>query len=251
MRADDSDGTETRQQDISTRPVKGFLINGEAIKTKKALYERLKLILYGYGFGQTIADGDQAFLNDALTQANVFYEYPAEQPSSWRVQQQAMGACPEFVFSRPDGTQENPSIRRLSQQKSKGGKTPRMAARRDVNNQILDFRSSKCDANFSFTCDDPLCGYTSHDGRDFEVDHDDVSFVEIFEGWMSDIGISEASLSIAEQRDATGVMIEYGLNEPFDESFSRYHKRYAKLQLLCKGCHAHKTYKAVRDGERS
>jgi hypothetical protein len=251
MRGDDSDGVETRQQDISTRPAKGFLINGEAIKTKKALYERLKVILYGYGFGATISERDQAFLNDALTQANVFYEYPVEQPSSWRVQQQSMGACPEFVFSRPDGTQENPSIKRLSQQKSKGGKSVRMGARRVINDQILDFRTSKCDGNFNFTCDDPLCSYTSHDGRDFEVDHDLPSFAEIYEGWLSDLSINEKELAVVEQRDATGVMVAYGLNEPFADSFSRYHKRHAKLQLLCKGCHAHKTYKAVRHGERS
>jgi hypothetical protein len=251
MRGEVSEGAETRQQDIPARPAKGFLICGESFKTKKALYERLRTILYGYGLGSPITGADQAFLDEALTQANRYYEYPAEAPVSWRVQQQSMGSRPEFVFARPDGTQENPSIRRLSQEKSKAGKTPRMAARRDINGQILEFRASTCDDNFNYTCEDPLCDYTSNDGRDFDVDHDVPAFSELFETWIVDRDINTKELEVVETRDASGVMVEYGLNKPFNESFSRFHKRHAKLKLLCRACHADKTYKAVQYGGRS
>lgn len=216
-------------------------------KSKKALYERLREILWGVPMGSFVEGADAVFLNAALSSANVFYGYPAEAPIAWRIQKQGMGPAPEFVFIRADGTCENPSIKRLSLQKKKGGKTARMAARRDVVDQILEFRSSRLSGAMMFHCDD--CDYVSPSVSDFDVDHDDPTFVDMFEAFLAAHRCDEVDIPVIETKDSLGIMVDYGMAEPFGSRWKRYHAEFAKLQLLCRGCHVHKTFRYNHQGE--
>jgi hypothetical protein len=221
-------------------------VASENFASKKALYERLRVILHGYPQGTFVPEADAAFLTAALQSANAFYGYPVEDPVSWRIQQQATGTHSEFVFTRPDGTRENPSIRRLSLQKSRTGKTARMAARREISPQVIAFRNERRSPARTFACDE--CSVETANIADFEVDHDAPTFAQLFETFVAQLGIEEASLKVHEIRDNTGLMVDFGLEPGVAALWRSYHGEHARLQLLCRGCHVHKTFRYDEQG---
>lgn len=221
-------------------------VAGKTFKSKKALLDGIRDILYFYPPGKFVSQDDADFLTACLKKANAYYGYPDENPTKWRVQHQSalFGARhPEFVFYRSNGTRENPSIRRLAMTKSKSPKHPKMGARGEVVDQILEYRNSRFSPLYGFRCEDPECGHASFESPDFEVDHV-VPFTELWDIFLSNMGATDKEIGIAERRDESGVLIGLGLTYPYDIAFKGFHKQHAKLQLLCRGCHAHKTYAA-------
>jgi hypothetical protein len=218
-----------------------IVVADQTFKSKQSLLNRIREILYKYQMGDFVQEDDASFLTSCLNQANIYYGYPSETPIAWRVMAQPRWNGAEFVFLRPDGTRENPSIKRLSMTKSKEGKTPRMASRRDISEQILDFRATKFTAS-GLSCDEPGCEYTSPSTADFNVDHDSQTYVELYEAWLYQSGVDESKIKIIERRDEYGVMIDFGMAEPYKSSWAEFHKKHAKLQILCIKCHTYKTY---------
>lgn len=207
-------------------------------KSKSALLKELRALLYKHKPGTTFSDVDAAFLTACLEQANSFYSYPVETPTSWRVMTSLQWRNNEFVFSREDGTQENPSIKRLALTKSRAGKTPRRAARRDIADQIKNFRNN---AGLSFGYQCKSCVFTSHNVGDFHVHHAEVPFTEMFENFLSHCGFIESDINVVEYLDDTGRLINFGMSEPAKTAFSDFHKKHANLELLCLKCHLWET----------
>ena len=223
-------------------------IAGQTFKTKSVLLKKLRDILHAYKPGQFVSAEDAAFLSVCLEQANHYYGYPVERGIKWRVQEHSTWKNSEFVFYREDGTRDNPSIKRLSQTKAKGPKKPKQAARHDIADQILEFRSREY-RNGGYHCAEIDCDHVSSDVTEFEVDHI-LPFSELWEIFLNIIGAREAEIGVVEHLDDTGVMVSFGLAYPFDIAFKGFHRKHAKLQLLCRGCHAAKTYKYVSASER-
>jgi len=208
-------------------------VGGEHFSTKGALLERIRGILYGTPEGSDVSPAHAAFLTAALQRANVYYSFPAEQPVRWQVRRQLIiGNHPEFVFTRPDGSEENPSIKRLSTQKPLGGKRPVDGARQAVVDHVLDFRSSAR----------PRCARCNAVGLELEVHHDEPTFARIWQMFLAQPGIVEAEMSVIEYRTDAGVMHSFCLAPPHDRLFRAFHREHARLQLLCLICHDHITH---------
>lgn len=218
-------------------------VAGQHFKSKTALLTRIREILYACDLGAFIGPEDSAFLDACLEQANRYYGYPIEKPAKWRVQEHSTWKNREFVFYRNDDTRENPSIKRLAMTKPKGPKPLKSGARQDIAYQVLAFRGAQLMGN-GYQCSE--CDHNSRSASEFEVHHI-VPFTELWDAFLSDMGATEAKLSIVEERDDTGAMITFGLAYPWDIAFKGFHKKHAKLQLLCLGCHAHKTYAATQE----
>lgn len=218
----------------------------QRFKTKKALYERLRDILWNSPIGP-VCEEDAAFLDACLYEAHAHYGMQKENPIGWLIQFNAMyQKSREFVFIRADGSRDNPSIKRLARTKLKKNRDYKSAARREIAYQISEFRAQKFNG-FSYTCDDAQCGYTSNNAAHFEVDHDIPVFVELLDHWIQSSRIDPTDIEVVDQLDPSGVLIDYGMGPEHGVSWRGFHKKYAKLQLLCKGCHQHKT--ARRGGE--
>jgi hypothetical protein len=213
-------------------------IGGEQFKSKTKLFERVQGILHRYAPPTAVPPPDADFLTACLRVANVHYGYPPETPVQWRVEIQKMiGVHRELVFYRPDGTAENPSIRRLSLQKPLKGKQPVDAARQSVLDQILAYRDRvppRCEA----------CGANGAADR-LEVHHEAPAFNSIWLAFLELPDVVEAAMEIVEFRDGKGVMTGYRLADPHHAAFAAFHKQNARLRLLCRACHGDVTYGRV------
>jgi hypothetical protein len=219
---------------------KSIEVGGEVFRTKGALLERIRGILYGCPVGSVVAEAEAAFLTACLQAANRFYGHEVEDPVRWEVWQQRVGGgrYPEFYFIRENGTRENPSIRRLSTQKSKIEKVAKDAARQSVLSQIMEFRNGLP----SYQCE----GCPANGGADatgFEVHHAGPTFNELWAAFVARVGVDEDAIPVIEFRDDTGIMIGFDLGPPYNFQFSAFHEEHAKLKLLCLECHKAETRK--------
>jgi hypothetical protein len=198
-------------------------VNGEQFKSKTALLERIRGVLYGTPIGTDVDAADAAFLTAALALANAYYDYPLEQPVRWQVRRQILiGNSPEFVFVRPDGSEENPSIKRLSMQKPLGGKRPIDGARQSVASFVLEQRNRIFPSR---------CAHCKVANVKFEVHHDDPPFADVWRAFLAQPGMVEA------------VMTGFYLAEPHGSLFREFHRKHARLMLLCLPCHDDITYR--------
>jgi hypothetical protein len=209
-------------------------VAGRMYRSKDALLEDLRTILYRYEPVATVDLEDSLFLTACLEQANRYYDYPIENPIVWQIRWQAIGRYPEFVFERFDGSRENPSIKRLSMQKPKSGKSIKSAARQSIAEQIKQFRNAHyvCEGYEGYECTGP-----------FEVHHDEISFNEIWELYVRAAHSDEFKPGIVETLDETGIMLSYRLTEPYHSEFNAFHRQHAKLKFLCAECHSRITYR--------
>lgn len=202
---------------------------GETLKSKDALYKRLQELRDNAQMYAALPPAEAAFLTECLNKANEYYDYPQEQPTMWFVRTQIIiGTHSEFVFRRADGTEENPSIKRLSMQKPLGGKSVKEAARHSIADQVIAYRNTQY-----FCADCRGCA-------GLEVHHDEPSFNTIWQQFLADK--DEAAIGVHEHRSYTGVSAGYRLTEPYHSQFNVFHAAHAKLKMLCRGCHDKITY---------
>jgi hypothetical protein len=211
--------------------------------TRASLKQTLRIIRDCYEPGQFITYPDHvAFLDECLREGNRINGLPIEDNVRWFVHlhENLSSTSKCFGFLREDNTPDYPSLDRLAQKKMPPLK-PKAAARQDIAQQILEFKGRCAGKGGVFRCEG--CDYESTEPTDFEVHHDIMPFTEIWECFLSEMGLVESEIGVVENNPtAPGDLYTFGMEYPFNFAFQLYHQKHAKLKLLCKRCHAGVTY---------
>ena len=240
--------------DNKARWKSGYSFAGEVFFTKASLYERLKEIKDKPPVGREIDGHEGAFLTAALMEANQYYGYPLEVPVRW-ASAWGEGSNVQFNYWTAESPMcDAPSIRRLSQQKT------RCPVARHRQRVQVAFRQAIAPQMYAAKVEyfrvhgsSAVCELTGQrfDFGSADVDHFPVRYSEILTEFLNRSGITdEADVPLEEHIDRSlgGALPRYVLGNGLEEPWQSFHGRLCTLRVISREAHRRRTALSRRLG---